>query len=179
MAHRRRCGIGRRCCLRATFVSSRSSARARRNSRPSSVSNRSLDEKNMNPPGTRTAMPTVRRSNSTAKRWVGTEPSPMDADARRQPRETQLRSAICLVFSAKALRVLAKRCSLELSPQAAPPAHTRKPGAKLVRCCCPDGFLTLGKCQAWGQYGAAKSRVKAGQDLAGQGPGRLSCRIAS
>jgi hypothetical protein len=52
------------------FLSSRSSARARGNKRPSGAS---LDEKNMKPPGTRTAMPTVRRSNSTAKRWLGTE----------------------------------------------------------------------------------------------------------
>src|SRR5581483_4386521 len=71
IAERRCCGTGRRSLL-AIFASSRSSARARRNSRPSSLSNRSFDEKNMNPPGTRTAIPTVRRSNSTAKRWVGT-----------------------------------------------------------------------------------------------------------
>jgi hypothetical protein len=47
-------------------------ARARGKSSPSSCSKSSSEAKNMNPPGTRTAIPTTRRSNSTAKRCVDT-----------------------------------------------------------------------------------------------------------
>jgi hypothetical protein len=58
---------------RATFFSWRSIARARGKTRPSISSKSSLPANYMKPPGTRTAMPTVRRSNSTEKRSLCTE----------------------------------------------------------------------------------------------------------
>lgn len=67
----------------------------------------------MNPPGTRTAMPTVRRSNSTAKRWLGTEILQWSRRGDASPAKAALKSHICIVVYEKGARVFARRSSLE------------------------------------------------------------------
>ena len=82
MSSRRDPGRAGRRSVRASLATERASARERGKVRPSSAKKAGSDEKNLKPPGPRTATPTTLRSASTAKRSDMTTPRFCNAPPR-------------------------------------------------------------------------------------------------
>lgn len=148
-----------------TFSRRRAIALARGKSSPSSCSKSSSEAKNMNPPGTRTAIPTTRRSNSTAKRCVVTTrlltSDPMRAWSQRQ---AQLKAACLLKVQEKRPLVSEARFMWRKAPGAARLAGGRQ-GPTVVRCCSRGGAATVQteNAQSYLRYGSPGSRIKEGR----------------
>jgi len=108
----------------------------------------------MNPPGKRTAMPTVRCSNSTVKRWVITKLQ-LVASAPLAHGEPRNFTALPARFSGNAIAGL--RCTLWLCALRA----RRRAGLRVVPYCCRDAALIawIESDQSWLRYGTSNKFI--------------------
>ena len=111
----------------------------------------------MNPPGTRTAIPTTRRSNSTAKRCVDTIRLLTSARLRAVVLTGAVADRSSVENSGKAPAAKRSAVHEENAPGAARLAGGRQ-GPRVVRCCSRDGAATVRteNAQSWLRYGSPR-----------------------
>jgi hypothetical protein len=144
-------------------------ARARGKISPSSFSKSSSEAKNMNPPGTRTAIPTTRRSNSTAKRCVDTTRLPTSARMRAGRTDRRSCKAARLLKIQERRPLQSEARFMRRTPQARP---AWRAGAKGLESCgaalgmelrpaklrMPSHALHMARCH-WGSRGPLVNMV--------------------